>query len=219
MNKLTYREIKDNTAVNTYIELADKALAVLGYTIHSASHTEKVGQNAAMILTNLNYPPREIELARIAGYIHDIGNIAGRHYHAQSGAAMAFTLLEKLNMDASEVAIITSAIGNHDGDHGIAVNPVSAAIIIADKTDVRRSRVRNKDIASLDVHDRVNYSVVHSDLEMKEGVIKFIVTIDVNICSIMDYFDLFLSRMTMCKNASKFLGVQFSIEANGTKIL
>ena len=219
MNKPTYQQIKENADVATYVELADKALEVLGYTIHSADHTEKVGVNAAMILSHLNYAQREIELAKIAGYMHDIGNVAGRHYHSQAGAAMAFTLLTKLNMDAVEIATIVSAIGNHDGDHGVAVNPVSAAVIIADKTDVRRSRVREKDIATLDVHDRVNYSVVHSEIEITQGLIKFIVTIDISICSIMDYFDLFLTRMTMCKNAAKFLGVEFAIEANGTKLL
>jgi len=216
---ITYEDIKKDAEINTYIKLSDQALAVMGYTVHSTAHTEKVGLNAAKILASLGYSKREEELAKIAGYIHDIGNIAGRHYHSQTGAAMAFQILTSLGMDAAEIAIIVSSIGNHDGDYGVAVNPVSAAIIIADKTDVRRSRVRDKIIELFDVHDRVNYSVVRSELEIDNQIIRFVVSIDTNICSIMDYFDLFLTRMTMCKNAANFLGVHFTIEANGTKIL
>lgn len=217
--KFSFQDIQENEVIAAYVKHSDAYLNVLGYTDHSSQHTCKVSETAAELLENLGYSKADIELAKIAGYMHDIGNIVSRNGHSQSGAIMAFQMLTSLGMDAEDIAVIVSAIGNHDGEHGVAVHPVSAAVIIADKTDVRRTRVRSVDMSNLDEHDRVNYSVINSSLAIQKGTIKFIVTIDTNICSIMNFFELFLSRMTMCKNAATFLGVNFSIEANGTKLL
>ncbi|HAS78941.1 MAG TPA: phosphohydrolase, partial [Ruminococcus sp.] len=165
---VTYKYIKQNPDIMEYIRRADKTLEALGYTEHSFAHVEKVAQTASMILSELGYPERQIELARIAGIMHDIGNVINRIDHAQSGAVMAFRLLDNLNMPADEICSIISAIGNHDESTAMPVDPISAALIIGDKTDVRRSRVRNTDLLTFDIHDRVNYAVEKSLLHFND---------------------------------------------------
>ncbi|MDR2939449.1 MAG: HD domain-containing protein [Clostridiales bacterium] len=218
---VTFEDIKINEEINVYIRKADEILGVLGYTDHSIKHTLRVGYIASKILQELEFPEREQELSKIAAYLHDIGNIVNRSNHANTGAVLAFTVLNRIGMDPGEISIITSAIGNHDEGTGVAVSPVSAAIIIGDKTDVRRSRVRNRDFTTFDIHDRVNYSVVKSDLTIRapEKIIALNLVIDTSICSVLDYFEIFLSRMLMCKRAAEFLGTNFELVINNIKLL
>lgn len=218
---LTYEEIRQNEAINTYIRQADKALIALGFTEHSFPHVTKVASTAAFILETLGYSDHEIELAKIAGYLHDIGNIVNRKDHSQSGAIMAFRILDNLNMPAEDISAIVSAIGNHDEGSGIPVDAISAAMIIADKSDVRRSRVRNSDIASFDIHDRVNYSVSDASLEISEdrAVILLSLKIDTAYSSIMDYFEIFLTRMILCRKAAEKLGMVFKLNINGQALI
>ena len=172
-----------------------------------------VAENAAYILSTLGYPERTVELAKIAGFLHDIGNLVNRVDHSQSGAVMAFRILEELGMDPADIATVVSAIGNHDEGTGVPVNAVAAALILADKSDVRRSRVRNTDIATFDIHDRVNYSVRKSLLKINEEhtIIKLKLTVDTHYSSVMDSFEIFLGRMTMCRRAAESLGLQFKL--------
>ena len=218
---ITFEDIKSNEAIKTYITRADESLKALGYTEHSFAHVMKVAESAAYILKTLGYSEREIELARIAGYLHDIGNLVNRVDHSQSGALMAFRILDNLDMDAYELAEVVTAIGNHDEGTGVAVNPVSAALILADKTDVRRSRVRNADATKFDIHDRVNYSVESSELDISEdkSQIRLSLQIDTAISSVMDYFEIFLGRMVMCRNAAEKLGMRFKLVINGQQLL
>lgn len=218
---VTYKYIKQNPDIMEYIRRSDKALEALGYTEHSFPHVEKVAQTASMVLTELGYPERQIELARIAGMMHDIGNVVNRADHAQSGAVMAFRLLDNLEMPASEICSIISAIGNHDEATAYPIDAISAALIIADKTDVRRSRVRNSDLLTFDIHDRVNYAVEKSDLHFNEDKTSIILdlTIDTNISSVLEYFEIFLHRMLLCKKATNFLGLKFELIVNGTAVL
>lgn len=219
--KITYEDIKNNEEFKIYVEKGNEMLGVLGYTDHSAAHTVKVGEAAANILLKLGYSHDEAELAKIAGYIHDIGNVVNRQDHSQTGAVMAFTILTNMGMEPTDIAFIVSAIGNHDENAGIAVTPISAAIIIADKTDVRRSRVRNRDFATFDIHDRVNYAVVDNQLVVEEEKrkISLHLTIDTEICSVMDYFEIFLTRMLMCKRSAEFLNATFKLSINNSIIL
>lgn len=218
---VTYRYIKQNPDIMEYIRRADKALEAQGYTEHSFAHVEKVAASSAMILTTLGYDERTVELARIASIMHDIGNVINRIDHAQSGAVMAFRLLDNLNMPASEICSIISAIGNHDEGTGLPLDPISAALIIGDKTDVRRSRVRNTDLLTFDIHDRVNYAVERSELNFSQDRSSIILElqIDTKISSVMEYFEIFMKRMLLCRRASDFLGVQFEMIVNGSKIL
>ncbi|NLP25984.1 MAG: HD domain-containing protein [Clostridiales bacterium] len=218
---VTYKYIKQNPDIMEYIRRSDKALEALGYTEHSFPHVEKVAQTASMVLTELGYPERQIELAKIAGMMHDIGNVVNRADHAQSGAVMAFRLLDNLEMPASEICSIISAIGNHDEATAYPIDAISAALIIADKTDVRRSRVRNSDLLTFDIHDRVNYAVEKSDLHFNEDKTSIILdlTIDTNISSVLEYFEIFLHRMLLCKKATNFLGLKFELIVNGTAVL
>ena len=218
---LTYEEVKRNEAINTYIKMADKALGALGFTEHSFAHVTKVAVTAKNILEALGHDKRDVELAMIAGYLHDIGNLVNRSEHSQSGAVMAFRILDNLNMHAEEIAKIVTAIGNHDEGTGVPVDEISAALILADKSDVRRSRVRNRNIATFDIHDRVNYSVEKSELKISEDKkrITLYISIDTQYCSIMDYFEIFLGRMTMCRRAADKLGLKFKLEINGQELL
>lgn len=213
---LTYEEVTQSQAIRTYITRADESLAALGYTEHSFAHVMHVADTAKYILETLNFPSRTVELARIAGYLHDIGNLVNRVDHSQSGAVMAFRILDDLGMDPADVATVVSAIGNHDEGTGVPVNAVAAALILADKSDVRRSRVRNTDIATFDIHDRVNYSVRKSLLKINEEhtIIKLKLTVDTHYSSVMDYFEIFLGRMTMCRRAAESLGLQFKLIIN-----
>lgn len=213
---LTFRDVRDNEAIRTYIAKADEAMAALGYTEHGFAHAGKVAEGSRYILETMGYPEREIELARIAGFLHDIGNLVNRIDHSQSGALMAFRILDNLNCDPEGIATVTSAIGNHDEGTGVAVNPVAAALILADKSDVRRSRVRNKNTINLDIHDRVNYSVKKSILKINEDktVINLKLDIDTKYGSVMDYFEIFLGRMIMCRKAAETLNLQFKLIVN-----
>ena len=217
---ITVEQVRNNPQVRTYIQKADEALAALGYTEHSFAHVGKVAKEAREILLTLGYSPREAELAEIAGWLHDIGNVINRVDHAQSGAVMAFRILDKLGAEAEEISTIISAIGNHDESTAYPVNPIAAALILADKTDVRRSRVRNRDFATFDIHDRVNYAVHQSRTEITADHQKIILDlkIDTQISALMDYFEIFMQRMLMCKRASEMLGMKFKLMANGNKI-
>ncbi|QNM10517.1 HD domain-containing protein [Wansuia hejianensis] len=192
----------------------------MGFTEHSGVHASKVAVTAGNILQELGYDDHQIELARMAGYLHDIGNSINREDHAHTGALMAFQLLREMNMSPADIAIIITAIGNHDEKSGAAVDPVSAAIILADKTDVRRNRVRNKIKATFDKHDRVNYAAAASSLEIniEKKQITLNIELDEQICSIMDYFEIFLQRMLMCRRAAEILGLKFKVMANGHKV-
>ena len=214
---ITFEDIKKNKEVNTYIKKADESLIALGYTEHSFQHVGKVAYDAAFILKSLDYDEHSIELVKIAGYLHDIGN---RVDHSQSGAIMAFRILDHLDVDPIDIAVIVSAIGNHDEGTGVAVNPIAAALIIADKSDVRRSRVRNTDIANFDIHDRVNYSVKKSKIEVvKDDYIKLTLEIDTSVCAVMDYFEIFIDRMILCRKAAEKLNLKFQLLINGQRIL
>ncbi|MEA5011369.1 MAG: HD domain-containing protein [Angelakisella sp.] len=218
---ITYQQVKDNQDIKVYIEKADEALTALGFTEHSFAHMTKVAFNARDILLTLGYPEREAELAQIAGYLHDIGNVVNRIDHAQSGAVMAFRILDNMGADAEDIAVIVSAIGNHDESTAFPVNAVAAALILADKSDVRRSRVRNKDIASFDIHDRVNYAVKSSSAAISEDKTAFVLTIDIDteISAVMDYFEIFLHRMLLCRRAAEKLNLKFTLVVNNQIVL
>ena len=218
---ITFEQIKNNEDVKTYITKADASLKALGYTEHSFAHVGKVSSDAAYILGTLGYDERTVELARIAGHLHDIGNLVNRVDHSQSGAVMAFRLLDKLGMPADEIATVVTAIGNHDEGTGVPVNAVAAALIIADKCDVRRTRVRNTAPESFDIHDRVNYSVETSTLgiDAEKKSITLELTIDSEISAVMDYFQIFLGRMQMAMSAARSLELDFSLVINKQRLL
>ena len=218
---LTYQDIRTNPEIRTYITQADVSLRALGYTEHSFAHVTKCAETAATLLRDLGYGPREMELARIAGFMHDIGNVINRHDHAISGATMAFRILDKLGMDAQDVAAVITAIGHHDDDTAFPVNAIAAALILADKTDVRRSRVRNRDTIRFDIHDRVNYAVERSELDLDRdgGTITLSLSINTQVCAVMDYFEIFLNRMLLCRRAAEFFGLTFKLDVNGQTLL
>ena len=218
---LTFEDVKNNAAIRTYIQRADESLIALGFTEHSFAHVTMVAENAAYILETLGYPARTVELARIAGFLHDIGNLVNRIDHSQSGAVMAFRILDNLDCDPAEIATIVTAIGNHDEGTGQPVNAVAAALILADKSDVRRSRVRNRDKTTFDIHDRVNYSVKKSDLKIngEHTLIKLELSVDTEYGSIMDYFEIFMQRMILCRKAAEKLGLQFKLAINDQQLI
>ncbi len=217
---VTYEKLKKDEDIRTYITRADQSLLALGYTEHSFAHVTRVSTVAADLLETLGYEARMVELARIAGYLHDIGNLVNRADHSQSGAIIAFRILEHKGMAADEIATIVTAIGNHDEGTGVAVNPVAAALILADKSDVRRTRVRNADFSTFDIHDRVNYSVTDSRLSLNEEKteVTLALTIDTDISPVMDYFEIFLGRMTMCRKAAETLGLRFCLIINEQRL-
>ena len=230
MSNITYEYIKRNKDVQTYINYADAALMSIGYTEHSNAHVERAAAKAYMILNTLGYDERTCELAQIAAYMHDIGNVVNRVGHAQTGAVMAFRLLDRLGMPADEIARVVSAIGNHDAGAAAPVTPIAAALIIADKSDVRRSRVRGENGESFvpssenlakDIHDRVNYAVQSSELKFSDDKKSLVLSleIDLNISSVMEYFEIFISRMNLCRTAAKSLGVNFEVIVNNSRIL
>ncbi len=214
-----FYEIKHNPEINAYIRAADAVMEAIGYTEHSLAHVTRAAETAAGLLKALGYPERTQELAKIAGYMHDIGNAVNRHDHAISGAIMAFRMLGNLGMPAEEIAKIVSAIGNHDEGTGAPVSEITAALILADKGDVRRSRVRA--IERIDIHDRVNYAVEHSalDLDAEARAISLKLTIDTSICAVMDYFEIFLTRMLLCRRAAEYLGLIFKLVINDVTLL
>ncbi len=218
---MNFEQIKTNEEINTYIKEADKSLEALGFTEHSFAHVTLVAERAGYILSTLGYPEEDIEMAKIAGYMHDIGNLVNRIDHSQSGAVMAFRILAHLNFHPEEIGTIITAIGNHDEGTGVPVNPVAAALIIADKSDVRRTRVRDKETIDLDIHDRVNYSVMKSELKINEAktAVRLKLEVDVRFCSVMDYFEIFLDRMKLCRQAAEELGLEFRLVINEQQLV
>lgn len=218
---LTYEQMKENKAIRTYIERADESLAALGFTEHSFAHVTKVAETAGYILETLEFPAREVELVKIAGWLHDIGNLVNRVDHSQSGATMAFRILDNLDCPPEDIATIVTAIGNHDEGTGVPVNAVAAALILADKSDVRRSRVRSKDTLHFDIHDRVNYSVTKSELKINQehSLMKLKLSVDTKYGSVMDYFEIFMDRMILCRKAAEKLGMQFKLMINEQQLI
>ena len=213
---MTYEQIRQDEAIKTYIRQADASLDALGFTEHSFAHVGRVAEMAGYILQTMGYPERTVELGKIAGYLHDIGNLVNRVEHSQSGAVMAFRLLDKMGFPAEEICTIVSAIGNHDEGTGVPVNPVAAALILADKSDVRRSRVRVTDIKDFDIHDRVNYSVTKSELKINEKKtnVKLKLSVDTHFSPVINYFEIFMNRMIMCRHAAEALGLDFKLIIN-----
>ncbi len=218
---VTFEMVKNNPEVRTYITQADASLIALGYTEHSFAHVTKCAEAASWLLTQMGCDEHQAELAKIAAFMHDIGNLINRHGHAANGAAMAFRILEKMGMDAGDIATVITAIGHHDDSTAFPVNAVAAALILADKTDVRRSRVRNRDTIKFDIHDRVNYAVEQADLALdrQEMTITLNLSINTEICAIMDYFEIFLDRMLLCRKAAEFFGLTFRLGINGQTLL
>ena len=221
MTPLTYENVLKNAELKAYINKGNDILGVLGYTDHSEAHTIKVAETAGLILRELSYPERVIEMTKIAGYMHDLGNIVNRDRHALTGAVLAFQILSRMDAPPEEIADIVSAIGNHDEENGEPVNPMTAALIIADKSDVRRSRVRNSNNLTFDIHDRVNYAVESMELlaNGRNREITLALGIDAMICPVIEYFEIFLARMLMCKKAAEFLETNFRLTINGAAIL
>ena len=218
---LTFETIKNDPEINTYIRRADASMQALGFTEQAFAHVGRCAEWSGWLLTELGYSAREAELARIAGYLHDLGNVVNRADHAQSGALMAFRLLDKRGMDPAEIADIVTAIGNHDEATAFPVNAIAAALILADKSDVRRTRVRNRDTIRFDIHDRVNYAAEHSALALnqEEKTLTLQLKIDTEICAVMDYFEIFMTRMLLCRKAAEALGLQFKLQINDTVLL
>ncbi len=219
--RLSPDEIYRNEEANIYVESGNACMGALGFTEHGKPHAMRSSKTASAILRALGYPERQCELAAIAGYLHDIGNTVNRVDHAHSGAIMAFALLKELHMPPEEIAVVCAAIGHHDEKTAFPVDPVSAALILADKSDVRRSRVRKTAVIAADIHDRVNYAVVEAKLtvDRENGACLFSITIDTAICPVMEYFEIFLDRMVLCRKAADLLGLTFELVINETRLL
>ena len=218
---MTFEQVKKDHAVNVYIAQADASMDALGFTEHSFAHVTRVAEIAANILQSLNYPERTVELTKIAGYLHDIGNVVNRVDHSQSGAVMAFRILDRMEFPPEEIATIVTAIGNHDEGTGVPVNAVAAALIIADKSDVRRSRVRKQADIAVDIHDRVNYAVTSSSLRVdpQEKTIQLSLEVDTNLSPVMEYFEIFTKRMLLCRKAAEKLGLTFRLMINDLQLV
>ena len=219
--KICYETVRNSEEIRTYITQADQSLLARGFTEHSFAHVTRCAEFAARILAQLGYGEHDQELARIAGFMHDIGNVVNRHDHAQTGAVMAFRILDNMDCPPEEIATIVTAIGNHDEGTAQPVDAISAALIIADKTDVRRSRVRNTDFMTFDIHDRVNYAVEYSNLHFSEDKKSLVLdlTIDTEISSVLEYFEIFMERMLLSKRAALFFDKKFKMYINGSSIL
>lgn len=221
---MTFKEIIKNEEIKTYIDKANENLGAIGFTEHGLPHVMNTAKIAGQILEDLNYDEHTCELARIAGYMHDIGNMVNRVSHALSGATLAFEILHRLDFPDEDIAEIVSAIGHHDESTAAAVSPIAAALILADKSDVRRSRVRSKETIDLDIHDRVNYAVENSELRMviddeEKSAICLYIKIDTRICPVMNYFTIFLDRMVLCQKAAEYLGLKFELMINNSRLL
>ncbi len=218
---MTYQEIRSNEEVCALLERGNQNLGVLGFTDHSEAHCVLVAERAAYILRKLGFDEHQQELAKIAGFMHDIGNAINRTHHAELGALLANDILKHTDMPLADRIAVIAAIGQHDESTGNSMDPISAALILADKTDVRRNRVRNKDTAKFDIHDRVNYAVTGSTLKVSndDKTIALNLQIDESICTMYEYFDIFLNRMLMCRGAAEMLGRQFRLTVNGGKVL
>ncbi len=221
MNKITVKDIKNNSLVKNFIEAANEYLGVIGYTEHGFRHVTFVSEVAGNILRHLLYDSRICELAEIAGYLHDIGNVINRKDHGQSSALLAMEILDSIGIAAQEIAVIISAIGNHEEEIGEPVNPVCAALILADKSDVNKNRVRNPKMISLDIHDRVNYAVERNFIEVLQDkkIISLNIDIDTNLSNIMEYFEIFMPRLMICRRAANYLGCKFEMIINGQKVI
>lgn len=219
--ELVLEDVKQHPQAESYIRLGNTHLGAIGFTEHGFRHATLVASIARQITQRLGCSERHSELAAIAGYLHDIGNVISRQQHGQTGAMIAMHMLESLGMSYDDIAQICSAIGNHEEEYGEPVNQIAAALILADKSDVHRSRVRNVDVATFDIHDRVNYAVTHSFLraDEKTRIVTLELSIDTEVSSIMDYFEIFLTRMVMCRRAASILDATFSIVINGSKLL
>lgn len=218
---MTFEDIKKNPEVLAYYEKGNEILGFLGYTDHSPAHTALVAERTADILRAYGYGEQEIELAKIAGFMHDIGNVINRNHHAEYGALLANDILKDTDLSIGDRVKVVSAIANHDESTGVASDPITAALIIADKTDVRRSRVREKDSVLYDIHDRVNFAVTDTALQVAPDSkeITLSLRIDENICTMYEYFDIFLGRMTMCSRAARVFDSKFTLKVNGQRIL
>ena len=218
---MTYKEIRKSEEVKALIAKGNENLGSLGYTDHSEAHCTLVAERASYVLQQFGYSEHERELAQIAGFMHDIGNAINRKHHAEYGALLANEILRESDLSVKDRMIIVSAIGNHDESTGGAVDAVSAALILADKTDVRRNRVRAKEKSAYDIHDRVNYAVTEANLKInvEKKLIALNLQIDETICTMYEYFDIFLGRMQMCRHAAEILGARFKLTANGSKVL
>jgi hypothetical protein len=221
MTPITLEQIKKDPEVQAYLTGGDAVLASMGYTEHGQRHASLVSNIARNILERLSFTDREVELAAIAGYIHDIGNVVSRHDHEQIGGLVAMRILDRMDMTPAEIAMVVAAIGNHGEDIGEAVNNVAAALVLADKSDVHRTRVRNSDMAAFDIHDRVNYAAEHSFVRVdeKRKAVTLELKIDTKISPVMDYFEIFLTRMVLCRRAASFLGCDFELVINGVRLL
>lgn len=219
--EISLEDVKQHPQAKTFIQLGNTHLGTLGFTEHGLRHATLVATIARQITQRLGYGDRQGELAAIAGYLHDIGNVISCQQHGQTGAMIAMHMLESLGMSYEEIATVSAAIGNHEEEYGEPVNQVAAALILADKSDVHRSRVRNTEVATFDIHDRVNYAATHSFLRVDEAerTITLELTIDPQVSSIMDYFEIFLTRMIMCRRAATMLDATFSIIINDSKLL
>ncbi len=218
---ISYNDVKNNDAIKEYIKRADQSLVALGYTEHSFAHVGRVANTAKYILETLGYSSHDVELAQIAAHMHDIGNLVNRIDHSQSGAIMSFRILDRMGMPPEDIATVVTAIGNHDEGTGVPVNPIAAAMILADKSDVRRSRVRNQDISTFDIHDRVNYSVEGAELVINDTCDAIYLNLQINTkySSVMEYFEIFLERMILCRKAAETLGLVFHLTINSQTLL
>jgi uncharacterized protein len=216
-----FDDIHKNEEINTYIRRSNDVLGAIGYTEHGFAHCKRTADISARILRKLGYDERTCELAQIAGYMHDIGNVVNRVSHAQSSALMSYEILLRLGFSPEETALVISAIGHHDEKTAAAVSPIAAALILADKSDVRRTRVRDKETVLTDIHDRVNFAVRKSELKIvkEEKLITLSLEIDTEICPVMEYFEIFLDRMVLCKKAAYFLDYNFELTINDTRLL
>lgn len=221
LSNVMLEDVKKNEVIDSFIQAANDYLGAIGYTEHGYRHVTIVGSVAQNILVSLNYPKRLQELAAIAGYLHDIGNVINRQDHGQSAALISMTILKKLGFTPDEIAIVISAVGNHEEEIGEPVNPVAAALMIADKSDVHKTRVRNPNLVSLDIHDRVNYAVDRSFLKVdkEKKLISLNLSVDTKISQVFEYFEIFMLRMNMCKRAAKFLDCKFELIINERKLL
>ncbi|HWI50982.1 MAG TPA: HD domain-containing protein [Symbiobacteriaceae bacterium] len=221
MTEVTFQDVKSDPEVQAYIKVAQEMLAAIGFTEHGLRHIGLVAHRAMKLMEALGRPPRRVELAGIAALLHDIGNIINRQGHGQSSALLAHAILTRMGMAPEEIAPVMAAIGNHEEQIGNPVNDLTAALIIADKSDVHRSRVYNRDIATFDIHDRVNYAATHSDLLVlpAEKAIRLQLEVDTSIIAIAEYFEIFLTRMMMSRRAAEFLEFRFELVINGTRLL
>ena len=218
---ITFEAVRQSQEIRTYITQADASLLALGFTEHSFAHVGRCAKVAGDLLRELGYSEHEIEICQIAAFMHDIGNVVNRHDHAQTGAVMAFRILDKMGMEPADVAAVITAIGHHDDSTAYPVNALAAALILADKTDVRRSRVRNKDTTNFDIHDRVNYAVERSEtrLDLEKRTFTLTLSINTQFCAVMDYFEIFLQRMLLCRKAAEFFDLTFKLDINGLALL